>query len=104
MMSPKSRPLTLPKRSAIAHGPIRTRFSSVQEQGPPNNYSAADVEVQISTQAEMRGQREKKQEMQKGGAPLRDAPPFSLQNRTPFRRPGWRRCLFLRRYYDPVAA
>src|SRR6266566_2303692 len=42
--------------------------------------------------------------MQKGGAPLRDAPPFSPLSRTSFRRPGRRRCLLLRRYYDPVAA
>src|SRR6266566_8857593 len=42
--------------------------------------------------------------MQKGGAPLRDAPPFSPLSRTSFRRPARRRCLLLRRYYDPVAA
>src|SRR3954465_5205411 len=41
--------------------------------------------------------------MQKGGAPVWDAPPFSLRT-GPHSRPGRRRCLLLRRYYDPVAA
>ena len=41
--------------------------------------------------------------MQKGGAPLRDAPPFSLGT-GPLSGPGQRRSLLLRWYYDPVAA
>src|ERR1700674_2257369 len=42
-------------------------------------------------------------EMQKGGAPSPDAPPFCLRTR-PLSGAGQRRCLFLRWYYDPVAA
>src|SRR3954462_1640787 len=41
--------------------------------------------------------------MQKGGAPVWDAPPFSLRT-GPLARPGRRRCLLHRWYYDPVAA
>src|SRR5688572_16942908 len=48
-------------------------------------------------------QREIGGEMQKGGAPFRDAPPFSPCT-GPLSGPGQGRCLFLRRYYDPVAA
>src|SRR3954470_18942628 len=41
--------------------------------------------------------------MQKGAAPAWDAPPFSLPT-GPLARPGRRRCLLHRWYYDPVAA
>src|SRR3954467_6186760 len=41
--------------------------------------------------------------MQKGGAPVWDAPPFSLRT-GPLARPGRRRCLLHRWYYDPIAA
>lgn len=42
--------------------------------------------------------------MQKGGAPFRDTPPFSLGT-GPLTGPGQRRCFLLLRWYDdPVAA
>src|ERR1700682_3052768 len=47
--------------------------------------------------------RERNGGMQKGGAPLRDTPPFSLCT-GPLSGPGQRRFLLLRWYYDPVAA